>query len=128
MFSTPRELIRFIAEMRELAGGKPAGFKLCVGARHELLAICKAMVEEGTAPDFIIVDGSEGGTGAAPAEYEDHMGTPLTEGLMMLHNALVGCGLRDRVRIGAQRQGRDRHRTSSSASPRAPTTPTPRGR
>ena len=100
VFSTPRELIRFIAEMRELAGGKPAGFKLCIGARHELLAICKAMVEEGTGPDFIIVDGSEGGTGAAPAEYEDHMGTPLAEGLMMLHNALVGCGLRDRVRVG----------------------------
>jgi glutamate synthase domain-containing protein 2 len=101
VFSTPRELIRFIAEMRELAGGKPAGFKLCIGSRHELLAICKAMVEEGTAPDFITVDGSEGGTGAAPSEYEDHMGTPLTEGLMMLHNALAGCGLRDRVRIGA---------------------------
>jgi glutamate synthase domain-containing protein 2 len=101
VFNTPRELIRFIAEMRELAGGKPTGFKLCVGSRHELLAICKAMVEEGTAPDFITVDGSEGGTGAAPGEYEDHMGTPLTEGLMMLHNTLVGCGLRDRVRIGA---------------------------
>jgi glutamate synthase domain-containing protein 2 len=100
VFSTPRELIRFIAEMRELAGGKPTGFKLCIGARHELLAICKAMVEEGTAPDFITVDGSEGGTGAAPGEYEDHVGTPLTEGLMMLNNALVGCGLRDRVRIG----------------------------
>jgi glutamate synthase domain-containing protein 2 len=100
VFSTPRELIRFIAEMRELAGGKPAGFKLCIGSRHELLAICKAMVAEGTAPDFITVDGSEGGTGAAPGEYEDHVGTPLTEGLMMVHNALVGCGLRDRVRIG----------------------------
>ncbi|MDQ6834924.1 MAG: FMN-binding glutamate synthase family protein [Actinomycetota bacterium] len=100
VFSTPRELIRFVAEMRELAGGKPAGFKLCVGTRHELLAVCKAMLAEGTAPDFIIVDGSEGGTGAAPAEYEDHMGTPLTEGLMMLHNALVGCGLRDKIRIG----------------------------
>jgi len=100
VFSTPRELIRFIAQMRELAGGKPAGFKLCVGTRHELLAICKAMVAEGTTPDFIIVDGSEGGTGAAPAEYEDHVGTPLTEGLMLLHNALVGCGLRDRVKIG----------------------------
>ncbi len=100
VFSTPRELIRFIAQMRELSGGKPAGFKLCVGTRHELLAICKAMVAEGTGPDFIIVDGSEGGTGAAPAEYEDHVGTPLTEGLMLLHNALVGCGLRDRVKIG----------------------------
>lgn len=101
VFSTPCELIRFIAQMRELAGGKPAGFKLCVGTRHELLAICKAMLEEGTAPDFIIVDGAEGGTGAAPGEYEDHMGTPLTEGLMMVHNALVGCGLRDRVKLGA---------------------------
>ena len=101
VFSTPRELIRFIAEMRELAGGKPAGFKLCVGTRHELLAICKAMVEEDSTPDFIIVDGSEGGTGAAPSEYEDHMGTPLTEGLMMVHNALVGVGLRDRVKICA---------------------------
>ena len=100
VFSTPRELIRFIAHMRELAGGKPAGFKLCVGTRHELLAICKAMVEEQTTPDFIVVDGAEGGTGAAPAEYEDHVGTPLTEGLMMLHNALVGCGLRDRIKIG----------------------------
>jgi len=101
VFSTPRELVRFVAHLRDLAGGKPTGFKLCVGARHELLAICKAMVQEGTAPDFIIVDGSEGGTGAAPAEYEDHMGTPLTDGVIMVHNALVGTGLRDRVRIGA---------------------------
>ena len=87
--------------MRELAGGKPTGFKLCVGLRHELLAICKAMVEEGVTPDFIVVDGAEGGTGAAPMEYEDHVGTPLTEGLMTVHNALVGVGLRDRIRIGA---------------------------
>jgi len=100
-FSTPRELVRFLAEMRRLADGKPVGMKLCVGARHELLAICKAMIDEGTAPDFIVVDGSEGGTGAAPQEYEDHVGTPLTEGLMMVHNALVGTGLRDRIRIAA---------------------------
>ena len=100
-FSTPRELIRFIAQMRELSGGKPAGFKLCVGSRRELLAICKAMLKEGTAPDFIIVDGAEGGTGAAPMEYADHVGTPLTEGLMTVHNALVGAGLRDRVKLGA---------------------------
>jgi len=100
-FSTPRELVRFLARMRRLAGGKPTGMKLCVGARHEFLAICKAMLEEGTGPDFIVVDGSEGGTGAAPQEYEDHVGTPLTEGLMMVHNALVGTGLRDRIRIGA---------------------------
>jgi glutamate synthase domain-containing protein 2 len=101
VFHTPRELVGFIAHMRELAGGKPTGFKLCVGRRHELLAVCKAMVEEGTTPDFIVVDGGEGGTGAAPVEYQDTMGTPLTEGLMAVHNALVGCGLRDRIRVGA---------------------------
>ncbi|GAA1807941.1 FMN-binding glutamate synthase family protein [Nocardioides hankookensis] len=101
VFSTPRELVRFIARFRELAGGKPAGFKLCVGSRVDVLAICKAMVEEGVTPDFIVVDGAEGGTGAAPLEYEDHVGMPLTEGLMTVHNALVGVGLRDRVRIGA---------------------------
>ncbi len=101
VFSTPRELVRFIARMRELAGGKPTGFKLCIGPRHELLAICKAMIDEETTPDFIVVDGAEGGTGAAPMEYADNVGTPLTEGLMLLHNALVGSGLRDRIRIGA---------------------------
>jgi glutamate synthase domain-containing protein 2 len=101
VFHTPIELIEFIAEMRELSGGKPAGFKLCVGSRVDVLAICKAMLEVGTTPDFIIVDGSEGGTAAAPLEYEDHMGMPLTDGLMLVHNALVGAGLRDRVRIGA---------------------------
>ncbi|MEE4546359.1 FMN-binding glutamate synthase family protein [Streptomyces sp. V4-01] len=101
VFSTPRELVRFIARMRELSGGKPAGFKLCVGSRSQFLAVCKAMVEEGTTPDFIIVDGAEGGTGAAPLEFADHVGTPLTEGLTTVHNALVGAGLRDRIRIGA---------------------------
>jgi glutamate synthase domain-containing protein 2 len=87
--------------MRELSGGKPTGFKLCVGSRRQFLAVCKAMLAEGTAPDFIIVDGGEGGTGAAPLEFADHVGTPLTEGLLTVHNALVGTGLRDRVRIGA---------------------------
>ncbi|AVV44556.1 FMN-binding glutamate synthase family protein [Streptomyces sp. P3] len=101
VFSTPRELVRFIARMRELSGGKPAGFKLCVGSRRQFLAVCKAMLEEGTAPDFIVVDGAEGGTGAAPLEFADHLGTPLTEGLLTVHNALVGAGLRDHVRIGA---------------------------
>jgi glutamate synthase domain-containing protein 2 len=101
VFHTPRELVRFIARMRELADGKPTGFKLCVGYRHELLAICKAMAEEQITPDFIVIDGSEGGTGAAPLEYEDHVGTPLTDGLIMMHNALVGTGLRDRVKLGA---------------------------
>ena len=101
VFSTPVELVEFIARMRELSGGKPAGFKLCVGSRTDVLAMVKAMLVVGTTPDFIVVDGSEGGTGAAPLEYEDHVGMPLTDGLMLVHNALVGAGLRDRVRIGA---------------------------
>ncbi|MFF0013115.1 FMN-binding glutamate synthase family protein [Streptomyces sp. NPDC005374] len=101
VFSTPRELVRFIARMRELSGGKPTGFKLCVGSRRQFLAVCKAMLAEGTTPDFIIVDGGEGGTGAAPLEFADHVGTPLTEGLLTVHNALVGAGLRDRIRVGA---------------------------
>jgi glutamate synthase domain-containing protein 2 len=101
VFSTPRELVLFIARMRELSGGKPAGFKLCLGSRSDFLAICKAMVAEGVTPDFIVVDGGEGGTGAAPLEYEDHVGTPLTEGLLNVHNALVGVGLRDQVKVGA---------------------------
>jgi glutamate synthase domain-containing protein 2 len=101
VFHTPRELVLFVARMRELAGGKPTGVKLCVGSRRELLAICKAMRAEGVTPDFIVVDGSEGGTGAAPLEYEDHVGVPLTDGLIVVHNALVGTGLRDLIRIGA---------------------------
>jgi len=101
VFTTPRELVRFLAELRDLSGGKPVGFKLCVGSRVELLAICKAMLVEGTTPDFVIVDGAEGGTAAAPLEYEDNVGLPLTDGLMTVHNALVGTGLRDRIRIGA---------------------------
>ena len=101
VFSTPRELVLFMARMRELTDGKPAGFKLCLGSRADFLGICKAMVAEGVTPDFVIVDGGEGGTGAAPLEYEDHIGTPLTEGLLTVHNCLVGVGLRDQVRIGA---------------------------
>ncbi|GAA4525280.1 FMN-binding glutamate synthase family protein [Amycolatopsis samaneae] len=101
VFSTPRELVLFVARMRELAGGKPAGFKLCVGSRRQFLALCKAMLAEEITPDFILVDGAEGGTGAAPLEFSDHIGTPLTDGLMTVHNALVGAGLRDRIRIGA---------------------------
>jgi glutamate synthase domain-containing protein 2 len=100
-FSTPRELVRFIARMRELADGKPTGFKLCVGTRTDILAIGKAMRDEGITPDFIVVDGAEGGTAAAPLEYEDHVGMPLTDGLMTVHNVLVGMGLRDRITIGA---------------------------
>lgn len=101
VFSTPRELVRFVARMRELSGGKPTGFKLCLGSRRQFLAVCKAMVAEGVTPDFIVVDGAEGGTGAAPLEFADHIGTPLTEGLITVHNALVGSGLRDRIKLGA---------------------------
>lgn len=101
VFSTPIELLHFIARMRELSGGKPAGFKLCIGSRTEFLSICKAMVETKILPDFIIVDGSEGGTGAAPLEFLGHVGLPLTQGLMIVHNALVGAGLRDQIKIGA---------------------------
>lgn len=100
-FHTPLELVHFIATLRSLSGGKPVGFKLCVGARTEFLSICKAMLETGITPDFVIVDGSEGGTGAAPQEFEDHVGMPLTEGLMMVHNCLVGTGLRRHIKIGA---------------------------
>lgn len=101
VFSTPVELIEFIAYLRELSGGKPTGFKLCVTSTQDVLAICKAIQQVGTAPDFIIVDGSEGGTGAAPVEFEDYIGMPLTQGLMTVHNALVGTGLRDKIRVAA---------------------------
>lgn len=101
VFSTPIELLKFIRKMRDLSGGKPAGFKLCLGSRTEFLSIVKAMVETEILPDFIIVDGSEGGTGAAPLEFEDHVGLPLTQGLMIVHNALVGAGLRTKITVGA---------------------------
>ncbi|QCU77210.1 FMN-binding glutamate synthase family protein [Citricoccus sp. SGAir0253] len=100
-FHTPRELMRFIGRLRELSGGKPIGIKLCVGSRTDVLAMCKAMWAERIAPDYVIVDGSEGGTGAAALEYQDNVGTPLTEGLMLMHNALVGTGLRHMIKIGA---------------------------
>ncbi|MFY8146523.1 MAG: FMN-binding glutamate synthase family protein, partial [Rhodobacter sp.] len=100
-FSTPVDLMQFIALMRRLSGGKPAGFKLCVGHPWEVMALCKAMLDTGITPDFIVVDGKEGGTGAAPLEFMDHMGMPLRDGLSFVHNALVGCGLRNRLRLGA---------------------------
>ncbi|WP_010539921.1 FMN-binding glutamate synthase family protein [Dietzia alimentaria] len=99
-FSTPVEMMEFVARLRSLSGGKPVGLKLCVGDRREVLAMCKGMLETGVTPDWIMVDGSEGGTGAAPVEFEDNVGTPLTEGLVIVHNALVGTGLRNRVAIG----------------------------
>jgi glutamate synthase domain-containing protein 2 len=100
-FHTPLELMHFIATLRSLSGGKPVGFKLCVGARTEFLSMCKAMLQSGITPDFIIIDGSEGGTGAAPQEFVDHVGMPLTEGLMLARNCLVGTGLREHIKIGA---------------------------
>lgn len=100
-FSTPKELMQFIASLRKLSGNKPTGFKLCVGHEWEFLAICKAMIATGIYPDFIVVDGKEGGTGAAPLEFIDHIGKPLREGLNFVHNALTGIGARDRIRIGA---------------------------
>jgi glutamate synthase domain-containing protein 2 len=98
-FKTPLEMCAFIARLRELSGGKPVGFKLCVGKRREFLAICKAMVESGITPDFITVDGGEGGTGAAPLEFSNVVGTPLVDGLVFVHNALVGVNLRERIKI-----------------------------
>jgi glutamate synthase domain-containing protein 2 len=100
-FSTPIEMMEFIAKMRELSGGKPAGFKLCVGHPWEFLAVCKAMLETDIYPDFIVIDGKEGGTGAAPLEFTDHIGMPLREGLNFVHNALIGINARDRIKLGA---------------------------
>lgn len=100
-FSTPLEMMAFIRQLRELSKGKPVGFKLCVGHRREFMCIVKAMLETGITPDFIVVDGKEGGTGAAPLEFSNHMGMPLVEGLTFVHNTLRGAGLRERVKIGA---------------------------
>ena len=100
-FSTPVGLLQFIARLRELSGGKPTGFKLAIGHPWEWFGIAKAMHETGLLPDFIVVDGAEGGTGAAPAEFIDHVGVPMHEALLLVHNTLVGLNLRDRVRVGA---------------------------
>jgi glutamate synthase domain-containing protein 2 len=100
-FTTPVEMMHFIARLRALSEGKPVGFKLCIGHSWEFMAICKAMLETAIRPDFIVIDGSEGGTGAAPLEFVDHVGTPLREGLVLAHNCLVGCGLRNAIHLGA---------------------------
>ncbi len=99
-FSTPVELLAFVARLRELSGGKPTGFKLCIGHPWEWFGIVKAMLQTGITPDFIVVDGAEGGTGAAPLEFSDHVGAPLQEGLLLVHNTLVGVNLRQQIRIG----------------------------
>jgi glutamate synthase domain-containing protein 2 len=100
-FSTPVELLQFIDRLRNLSDGKPTGFKLAIGHPWEWFGIAKAMHETQILPDFIVVDGAEGGTGAAPAEFIDHVGVPMHEALMLVHNTLVGLDLRDRIRIGA---------------------------
>jgi glutamate synthase domain-containing protein 2 len=100
-FDTPEGLLHFIARLRELSGGKPTGFKLALGHPWEWFGIAKAMKTTGILPDFIVVDGAEGGTGAAPLEFTDHVGVPLREALMIVHNTLVGLNLRDQIRIAA---------------------------
>lgn len=99
-FGTPIEMMQFIELLRSGSGGKPVGFKICIGRPSEFLGICKAILETEIYPDFIVIDGAEGGTGAGPIEFLDHMGTPLTEGLLFAHNALVGTGIRDKVKLG----------------------------
>jgi len=99
-FSTPLEMMQFISKLRTLSNGKPIGFKLCIGHPWEWFAIVKAMLETQTYPDFIVVDGSEGGTGSAPVEFVNHVGTPLQEALRLVHNTLVGVNLRDQIKIG----------------------------
>ncbi len=100
-FSTPTQLLQFVDKLRRLSGGKPVGFKLCVGSKVEFMCICKAMLETNILPDFITVDGGEGGTGAAPVEFIDFIGTPLNESLAFVHNCLVGIDLRKDIRIVA---------------------------
>ncbi|OAN67788.1 glutamate synthase [Sulfitobacter sp. EhC04] len=100
-FHTPIEMMQFLQQLRDLSGGKPVGFKLCIGHRREFMCMVKAMLETGIVPDFIVVDGAEGGTGAAPVEFSNHVGMPMIEGLTFVHNTLRGAGLRDQVRVGA---------------------------
>ncbi|WP_417693306.1 FMN-binding glutamate synthase family protein [Roseibium sp.] len=100
-FSTPLELVDFIIKLRNLSEGKPVGIKLCLGHKWEFMALVKAMIERDAAPDFIVIDGAEGGTGAAPLEFSNHLGTPLRQGLVFVHNTLIGAGLRQRISLGA---------------------------
>lgn len=98
-FSSPVGLLQFVAKLRDLSGGKPVGFKLCIGGKTEFLSICKAMLETGITPDFITIDGSEGGTGAAPVELTNSVGTPLRDALVFVNRALQGIGLREQIRL-----------------------------
>jgi glutamate synthase domain-containing protein 2 len=98
-FSDAEGLLRFVAKLRELSGGKPVGFKLCVGSRQEFINICKTMLRTGLRPDFITVDGGEGGTGAAPIEFSDSVGMPLNEGLVFVCDTLNGYGLKKDLKV-----------------------------
>ncbi len=124
-FSTPIGLLEFVARMRDLSGGKPAGFKLCIGHPWEFMAICKAMIQTGITPDFIVVDGKEGGTGAAPLEFMDYVGMPLRDGLSFVHNAWSASG--SATRCGSAQAARSpRPSTSPARWPWGPTGATPR--
>jgi glutamate synthase domain-containing protein 2 len=98
-FNSPAGLMHFVQRLRELSGGKPVGFKLCVGRRSEFYSMCKAMLETGIYPDFITVDGGEGGTGAAPPEFSNSVGMPFMDALPFVHDTLLGFGIRDQMRI-----------------------------
>ncbi|MCX8955016.1 FMN-binding glutamate synthase family protein [Ruegeria sp. NA] len=98
-FDGPTGLMHFVQHLREMSGGKPVGFKLCIGKPSEFMAICKAMLETGILPDFITIDGAEGGTGAAPVEFTNRLGMPLNEALIFVSNCLRGVGVRDKIRI-----------------------------
>lgn len=100
-FSTPREMILFIQKLRDLSSGKPVGFKLCIGIKSEFVAICKAMMAEDIYPDFITIDGAEGGTGAAPQEFSNYVGAPLLDGLAFVQNILTGLDIRKHIKIVA---------------------------
>ncbi|MDG6079418.1 FMN-binding glutamate synthase family protein [Erythrobacter litoralis] len=100
-FSTPIEMLEWAGKLRHLSGGKPIGAKLCIGKPHELFAVIKAMLETGILLDYIVVDGAEGGTGAAPVEFSNRVGMPLREGLILTRNALVGAGLKDKIKLAA---------------------------
>lgn len=100
-FGTPREMVGFIQRLRGLSGGKPIGFKICIGHKSEFISICKAMIEQDVYPDFITVDGAEGGTGAAPQEFSNYVGAPLLDGLDFVHNILTGLDIRKHIKIMA---------------------------
>jgi len=98
-FNTPIELLKFVQRLRHLCGGKPVGFKLCLGRKREFLAIVKAMLETKITPDFITIDGAEGGTGAAPVEFSNRLGTPCLEATHYINQVLIGAGIRDRIKL-----------------------------